>query len=88
MLPSTALSGTLKYQDYLEYFLYGAMIYMGLKEWRRAQLFLESAMVAPVAHNASKIQVEAYKKWILVNLLDKGKVGHRDRVYCSIQRLV
>lgn len=28
------------YQDVLCYFLYGGMIYMGLKEWRRAADFL------------------------------------------------
>ena len=52
------------------------MIYMGLKEWKRALLFLEVVIVSPVTNNASKIQVEAYKKWILVNVLYKGRVRY------------
>ena len=75
LLPDTGLSAKITYQDHLQYFLHSAMIYMGLKEWEKAQLFLESAIVTPVTQNASKIQVEAYKKWILVNLLSKGKVN-------------
>ena len=51
------------------------MLYMGLKEWKKALLFLEIAMTSPVTNNASKIQVEAYKKWVLVSLLYKGSVS-------------
>ena len=51
------------------------MIYMGLKDWKRALGFLESVIISPVAHNASKIQVEAYKKYVLVNLLQNGRVS-------------
>lgn len=51
------------------------MLYMGLKEWKKALLFLEIVMTSPVMNNASKIQVEAYKKWVLVSLLYKGFVS-------------
>ena len=51
------------------------MLYMGLKEWKKALLFLEIVMTSPVTNNASKIQVEAYKKWVLVSLLYKGSVS-------------
>ena len=57
------------------YFLYGGMIYLGLKDWQRALLFLEVVIVAPTGNAASMIQVEAYKKWVLVGLLLKGMVS-------------
>ncbi|KAL2049655.1 hypothetical protein ABVK25_010115 [Lepraria finkii] len=70
--PESGLSAKLVYRDHLQYFLYGAMIYMGLKDWKHALFFLEVVISSPVANNASKIQVEAYKKWVLVRLLYKG----------------
>ena len=73
--PDSGLSGKLEYRDHLEYFLYGAMIFMGLKKWKRALLFLEIVLMSPVVNNVSKIQVDAYKKWVLVNLLHKGHVS-------------
>ena len=57
------------------YFLYGGMIYLGLKDWTRALLFLEIVIIAPTSNAASMIQVEAYKKWVLVGLLLKGTVS-------------
>ncbi|KAL8765422.1 MAG: hypothetical protein Q9209_007490 [Squamulea sp. 1 TL-2023] len=68
------LSDIITYRDPLHYFLYGAMIYMALKEWRRAILFLEVVLTAPSKSTASQIQVEAYKKWVLANLLAYGEV--------------
>ncbi|KAI4134601.1 MAG: hypothetical protein LQ341_006003 [Variospora aurantia] len=70
----TELSGTFSYRDVLQYFLYGAMVYMALREWTRAILFLEIVLTAPTKSNASQIQVEAYKKWILASLLARGEV--------------
>ena len=72
---STGLTSKLEYHDHLQYFLFGAMCYMGLKDWERAILFLEIVLVSPTAHTASKIQVEAYKKWVLVSVLLQGKVS-------------
>ncbi|MCJ1294868.1 hypothetical protein MMC34_006427 [Xylographa carneopallida] len=69
---SSGLSDKLAYRDYLMYFLYGGMIYLGLKDWTRALLFLEIVIIAPTSNAASMIQVEAYKKWVLVGLLLKG----------------
>ncbi|CAL8579250.1 hypothetical protein XPA_005000 [Xanthoria parietina] len=68
------LSDAISYRDPLHYFLYGAMIYLALKEWRRAILFLEVVLTAPSKTQASQIQVEAYKKWVLANLLAYGEV--------------
>lgn len=50
------------------------MVYMALKEWHRAILFLEIVLTAPAKSNSSRIQVEAYKKWVLANLLARGEV--------------
>lgn len=71
---SSGLSAKLVYRDHLEYFLYGAMIYMGLKKWAKALTFLEVVIVAPTNNVASMIMVEAYKKWVLVGLLETGRV--------------
>lgn len=73
--PDSGLSAKLDYRDHLLYFLYGAMIFMGLKKWKRALLFLEIIIMSPVVSNVSKIQVDAYKKWALVSLICKGHVS-------------
>ncbi|KAI5363593.1 putative COP9 signalosome complex subunit 3 protein [Septoria linicola] len=60
--------------DVLEYYLVGASIYIGLQNWTRARLFLEYILLSPSqSHTASALQVEAYKKWILVGLIAQGK---------------
>ncbi|KAL9073850.1 MAG: hypothetical protein Q9161_002682 [Pseudevernia consocians] len=74
--PDSGLSAKLEYRDHLMYFLYGAMIYMGLKKWKRALLFLEIVIMSPVVNNVSMIQVDAYKKWVLVSLLYHGHPLH------------
>lgn len=73
--PESGLSAKLEYRDHLIYFLYGAMIFMALKKWKRALLYLEIVIMSPVAIHVSKIQVDAYKKWVLVSLLYKGHVS-------------
>lgn len=69
------LSAKLGYTHHLQYFIFGAMIYMKLKHWERALHFLEIVITCPTANTASMIQVEAYKKWILVNLVAYGIVS-------------
>lgn len=56
------------------------MIYMALKDWERALFFLEVVIAAPGISSrdgggASKIQVEAYKKWVLIGLIHQGHVS-------------
>jgi hypothetical protein len=68
-------SEMLGYRDHLMYYLYGGMIYMAVKDWDRALLFLEVVLNSPTTNTASMIQIEAYKKWVLVGLLHKGKVS-------------
>lgn len=72
---SSGLSSKLSYKDYLQYFLYGGMVYMALKEWRKASHFLGIVISTPTLGSISMIMVEAYKKWILVGLIQDGKVS-------------
>ena len=80
---ATGLTRKLEYQDHLQYYIWGAMCYMGLKDWDRAALFLEVVLQSPSANTASKIQVEAYKKWVLVSLLRQGKVSAKN-LNCAV----
>ncbi|GIJ88422.1 hypothetical protein Asppvi_007346 [Aspergillus pseudoviridinutans] len=71
---ASGFTAQVTYRDHLQYFLYGAMIYMALKEWESALHLLCIVVSCPVANTVSKIMVEAYKKWLLVSLLAKGKI--------------
>ncbi|KAL4911694.1 signalosome subunit 3 [Aspergillus aurantiobrunneus] len=87
-------STNLTYRDHLQFCLYSAMIYMALKKWDQASHSLSAVISSPTANSVSKIMVEAYKKWILVNLLGHGKLPsppslvapHVLRVYQSLAR--
>lgn len=72
---SSGLSAKLTYADHLQYHLFGAMIYIGLKKWERALEFLDFVISTPTANATSAIMVDAYKKWILVNILLYGRVS-------------
>lgn len=81
----------LTYADHLQYFLYGGMIYMALKEWSKARHFLSIVISCPVVNAVSLIMVEAYKKWVLVNLLGYGTViflqlSHADGVFTKYSK--
>lgn len=71
---SSGLTRSFGHREYLKYFLYGGMIYGALKEWGKALHFLTIAISAPSVNTVSLIMVEAYKKWVLFQLLDKGDV--------------
>lgn len=73
---STGLSSRLSYKDYLRYFLYGGMVYTALKNWRKASHFFGIVISMPTVGTISMVMVEAYKKWVLVGLLEKGKVSY------------
>ncbi|RHZ81190.1 hypothetical protein Glove_123g201 [Diversispora epigaea] len=62
------------YVDHLLYHYYGAMVYIGLKNYERAFYFLKLVISAP-AQVTSQIQIEAYKKYSLISLLLHGKVA-------------
>lgn len=74
---SSGLSAKLAYRDHLSYFLYGAMVYIVLKDWDNAIHWLTIVISSPITGPISKIMVESYKKWLLVNLLANGKVVPR-----------
>lgn len=64
----------------LDYYLCGATVYMGMRNYQRARLFLEHVILYPtLQHTASTFQMEAYKKWVLVGLLSEGKVFPQPR---------
>ncbi|KAI9783470.1 MAG: hypothetical protein M1816_001352 [Peltula sp. TS41687] len=46
---SSGISAKLTYAEHLQYHLYGAMVYIGLKKWERASEFLEFVITAPNA---------------------------------------
>jgi COP9 signalosome complex subunit 3 len=54
------------------------MVYLALKKWSEASHFLELVMAIPTTGPVSMIMVEAYKKWVLVGLLETGKVSQAE----------
>ena len=64
----------------LEYYLLGAWVYIGMRSFQRARLFLEHVILYPtLQHVASSFQMEAYKRWVLVGLLSEGKLFPQPR---------
>lgn len=61
--------------DIQEYYILGAMAYMGIRQFAKAQHFLEHVLVVPSANTANGLMLEAYKKWVLVSCLVEGTVG-------------
>ncbi|CAO3685183.1 unnamed protein product [Umbelopsis vinacea] len=60
-------------ESFLSYYYYGSMIYIGNKNFSRALEFLSVAISAP-SQAVSLIQLESYKKHVLVSLLYHGKL--------------
>ena len=73
----TAKSGfslSIRPEYLLEYYLLGAHVYIGLRNYPRARLFLECLLLTPtLSGSCSALQAEAYKKWILLGLLAQGR---------------
>ncbi|KAI9306366.1 hypothetical protein BJ944DRAFT_50750 [Cunninghamella echinulata] len=61
-------------QDYLEYFYYGSMIYIGNKQYEKAFDALSIVLTAPIQKAVSAIQLEAYKKYILISFIHYGEM--------------
>lgn len=57
-----------------EYFIHAASNYASLKQWARAVFALEHVLSTPTPSVATGFMVEAYKKWLLLNLLAYGKI--------------
>jgi len=59
--------------DLHEYYVLGAMAYMGTRQFKRALQCLEHVLVTPAANATSGLMLEAYKKWVLLCcLVDKS----------------
>ena len=71
----SGLTLNLTYKDHQQYFLYGSMVYMALKEWDKALHLLSIVTSSPSDNVVSLVMVDAYKKWILVGLVKGGKVS-------------
>lgn len=69
----SGLTGKLNLNDVIEYYLSGAMVYIGLKRWTSAIFCLEHVLSVPSSNAASGYMLEAYKKWTLTNLLANGR---------------
>lgn len=72
---ASGLTAKLNVSDVHEYFLCGALIYIGLHEWENALLYLECVLTSPTQGTPSGLMLEAYQKWILVGCLVYGHVS-------------
>jgi COP9 signalosome complex subunit 3 len=71
--PATGLTQPITVRIFLEYYLLGALSYLGVGRYKDALFFLEVVLSAPAAQNvASMLQIEAYRKWTLVGLILNG----------------
>ena len=57
----------------ISYFYYAGCIYGAMKQYESALFYLEQALTVP-ASVLSQIMIEAYKKFILISLISKGKL--------------
>jgi COP9 signalosome complex subunit 3 len=75
---------------FLEYNAMCALCHMALGQYQQAILFLEVILIAPTGSGAtSQIAVDAYKRWILLNLITAGKVPEYPKpVYQATSRNV
>ncbi|KAL9082898.1 MAG: hypothetical protein Q9159_006099 [Coniocarpon cinnabarinum] len=65
-------SDQLGLENIQEYFILGSLAYIGARNWRRAIFLLEHVLTTPVSGVANGLMVEAYDKWILLNLIQHG----------------
>lgn len=62
-----------------DYYMFGAICYMDMENWSRAAFFLENVLSTPSKDTGNYPVLEAYKKWVLVKLLQNGKVCAQGR---------
>lgn len=70
-------------KPFLLYYYYGGMIYLALKNYKRALFFFENAVTTP-SMAVSHIMLEAYKKHVLVSLILHGKIATLPRYMSHI----
>ena len=66
--------GDLHYNDNLVYHYSGGMAFAALKRWEEAEEFFEICVSSP-AQVPAAIQLEAYKKLTLIQLISRGTVS-------------
>lgn len=66
-------------QDLQEYYVLGAMAYLGLRRFTKALHFLEHVLIMPSVNTANGLMLEAYKKWVLLNCLVFGEAQNVPR---------
>ena len=75
LTPNNGLTHNITSRVYLEYYMMAALCYIGAGDFKKALTYLEIVLVAPTQQNvASLVMVEAYKKWLLLNLIVHGSV--------------
>jgi len=62
-----------KPKDFLRYFYYGGMVFVGVKQYAKAVEFFKLGFTTP-AVVLSAVMVECYKKYVLISLLHYGQV--------------
>eukprot|EP01119_Soliformovum_irregulare_P008276 TRINITY_DN21405_c0_g1_i1.p1 TRINITY_DN21405_c0_g1~~TRINITY_DN21405_c0_g1_i1.p1 ORF type:complete len:436 (-),score=94.88 TRINITY_DN21405_c0_g1_i1:62-1369(-) len=70
-------------RDVLLFFYYGGLVYIGLKDYRKALTFLRTAVTMP-AMALSAVMAESYKKYILLSLIVHGKVSSLPRYTSTV----
>ncbi|RMZ86760.1 hypothetical protein DV736_g6017, partial [Chaetothyriales sp. CBS 134916] len=75
LTPNTGLTLKITSRAYLEYYIWGALCYIAVGQYEKAIPLLKIVILAPTQQQVSSlVQVEAYKKWVLLNLLLYGEV--------------
>ena len=77
---SSGFSDKVNISDVQEYLLLSAMIYINIKMWKPALLYLELVLTTPNEGVASSLMVEAYRKFLVVGCLAEGKAVNVSRV--------
>jgi COP9 signalosome complex subunit 3 len=77
-------SGKVTASDVMEYYVLGAMAYLGVRQFKHAHAMLEHALVMPTAGVANGLMVEAYKKWVLLSCLVNRSVSSTTHRACRI----
>lgn len=85
---SSGLTHKITTKIFLEYQYMCALCYMAMGQYKKAILYLDLLLVAPTGNGvAHMIVVEAYRKWLLLNLLVSGSVPEHPRpVYAATVR--
>jgi COP9 signalosome complex subunit 3 len=68
-------TGKITLTDLQEYYILGAMAYIGERQVHNALHFLEHVLVTPANNALNGLMLEAYKKWVLISCLADKSVS-------------